>query len=165
MCGIWISKNSFDAHLKRPIHKLRARLKNRGGNNRHEKNDTESYNSYSDLATGNDNVTDCKKGRTNPEIAKNEGDLKPNVCQTCGLRFRSKRALDKHSTEHNDKGRYVCHECQECFEDLRALKEHRWTHRKGKAKEIKCEFCTLTFTYIKELNKHVRKKHAGDVHV
>ncbi len=145
----------------------KAKEKKKSHKRNRKKNNMESDSSDCDIDVDvkSDNVTDCKEEKMNLVLVDNDESLKPNVCQTCGLRFRSKRALDKHSTEHNDKGRYVCHECQECFEDLRALKEHRWTHGEGMAKRIKCEFCHQRFTSKRGLDKHVKEKHSADNHI
>ncbi len=160
LCGKKISTKYLDIHVKKHMEKTKnnrgkVRLKRR------KKNDMESDNSDDDFEVKSDGVADCKE----ENLVDDEEAGKPNKCETCGLRFRSKRALDKHSAEHIDKGRYVCQECLECFEDLRALKEHRWTHGEGMAKRIKCEFCPLRFTSKRGLDKHVKITHGEDEYV
>ncbi|XP_026283615.1 zinc finger protein 14-like [Frankliniella occidentalis] len=77
-------------------------------------------------------------------------------CSPCGLRFRDKRALDRHNKMHTDveklKG-YPCNQCEERFRDKRALERHIRQH----SKPYMCIQCRARFSTDELLKEHESK--------
>lgn len=96
--------------------------------------------------------------------AKNELPLTDNLkgypCNPCGLRFRDKRALERHSKQHSEivenaekpKG-YPCDQCEERFRDKRSLERHIRQHSKPHV----CIQCRARFETYDMLKEHESK--------
>lgn len=105
-------------------------------------------------AESNDQVSsDAKndKGTENP---------KGYPCTLCGIKFRDRRGLDRHSKQHTEvleniekpKG-YPCDQCDERFRDKRALERHIKQH----SKPFVCIQCRARFETDELLKEHESK--------
>ena len=85
---------------------------------------------------------------------------KPHQCLECGLCFKRRYHLTRHSLSHKeDAPKYVCPHCPYSTFRKHRLKVHIQTHQTHKA--IKCSLCPYSCKYEWTLKFHMRK-HTGN---
>ncbi|CAB3244145.1 unnamed protein product [Arctia plantaginis] len=78
-------------------------------------------------------------------------------CPICKFRFKTKRALQKHSSIHEKK--YACKSCPYISSNTTQAKQHQGWH---KGVTYKCKFCADIFTVWTSYMSHVRIKHPSE---
>ncbi|XP_050095875.1 zinc finger protein 184-like [Anopheles aquasalis] len=129
---VTIYQRSFDMHLKR--HKKTDRLPERS--------------------------LTCKRCQsafaTRKELIKHKrSEHRDFMCDTCGLAFEQKFALEMHRTRHGQKRQFKCDYCPlEYFTKPEKLLHIKQVHLK--VFEVKCPDCGLLFKTKNELNQHIK---------
>lgn len=94
-------------------------------------------------------------------------------CNVCGKQFKSKVHLKQHNRYvHSDTRKWSCDECDAKFKQkrdfrLHMLKKHDVNYLKedydekkiNSDEEYKCKICKVTFSYMKNLNAHIKSQH------
>ncbi|XP_055533661.1 zinc finger protein 287-like [Wyeomyia smithii] len=76
-------------------------------------------------------------------------------CKRCDLHFDTKKELDKHKRlEHRD---FMCDTCGLSFEQKFALETHRKRHEN--VRQFKCEYCPMEYYTRPEMLLHVKQVH------
>lgn len=104
----------------------------------------------------------CYKGFIDTDAWKHHvGKHSPSAgdieCQICKFRFKTKRALQKHSSIHERK--YACRSCPYISSNTTQAKQHQGWH---KGVTYKCKFCDDIFTIWTSYMSHVRIKHPSE---
>jgi len=82
------------------------------------------------------------------------------VCQICNLTFSSKYLLKDHERAHGNSLNLKCPSCEEEFSNYALLEEHGKVHRNNH----KCRECSVVFSYLYQLNLHIKKSHSLKLH-
>ncbi|KAJ8714386.1 hypothetical protein PYW07_002611 [Mythimna separata] len=78
-------------------------------------------------------------------------------CEVCKFRFKTKRAYQKHASNHEKK--YACKSCPYISTNTTQAKQHQGWH---KGITFKCKFCDEIFTIWTSYMSHVRIKHPSE---
>ncbi|XP_035791228.1 zinc finger protein 62 homolog [Anopheles albimanus] len=93
---------------------------------------------------------------TRKELIKHKrSEHRDFMCDTCGLAFEQKFALEMHRTRHDQKRQFKCDYCPlEYYTKPEKLLHIKQVHLK--VFEVKCPDCGLLFKTKNELNQHVK---------
>ena len=87
-------------------------------------------------------------------------DTRAFFCTICGSKFKTASAFNLHVREkHNASRPHVCNTCGLEFTHKRALDRHMLCH--SEAKPFACEQCGYTCKRKQDLVRHVRAMHSG----
>ena len=79
-------------------------------------------------------------------------NIRRHACKSCGKKFASSQALDRHARIHSDLKPHRCTECGQQFRELAHLKVHFRTHTGEKP--ISCPNCLLKFKHYAGRRSH-----------
>ncbi|XP_070555361.1 zinc finger protein 117-like [Ptychodera flava] len=85
-------------------------------------------------------------------------------CDTCGLTFRSKRALNKHTIFHGQPKVCVCKFCGKIFNSVKELGDHAYESHSSEKAYI-CQECGKSYVYPKSLKDHMKVHTGTDLYV
>ncbi|XP_058177204.1 oocyte zinc finger protein XlCOF6-like [Anopheles ziemanni] len=87
---------------------------------------------------------------------------KPYRCNLCGRSFHSQQVYSKHLKTHTTEKTFICEipGCHKKFKFTEYLRSHLLTH--SSERKFSCEICAISYKRKKELDRHTKRKHAGD---
>ncbi|XP_064073093.1 zinc finger protein 184-like isoform X1 [Vanessa tameamea] len=90
-------------------------------------------------------------------VSKHEPSAGDLECQICKFRFKTKRILQKHSSNHEKK--YACKSCPYVSKSGTQARQHQMWH---KGVTYKCQYCDDVLTKWTSYLSHVRMKHPSE---
>ena len=79
-------------------------------------------------------------------------NIRRHSCSSCGKKFASTQALERHSRIHSDVKPHQCSDCGQQFREIAHLKVHYRTH--SGEKPISCPNCSLRFKHYAGRRSH-----------
>lgn len=75
-----------------------------------------------------------------------------HLCETCGLRFKTKARLNEHLKSHEERT-YECDQCGKVFKRFARLTKHFWCHNTDLS--FVCKICSKAFKMKRYLMRHM----------